>query len=211
MDENQSTSKIPLSKRLVKEILDDWSEVSKDVVMRNRSWTSFHRWLRVWQKLLNPTELRVTLFMADRFIGYKKSEDKVSFKQIRDGVRKKDGKIIHLGSGAKNKDLIREALKGLKEISFLDFERKSGSLTKYRLITQETLQEKPVPPYLKNQYTPTLKTSSPTTRQILQGRYNKDDDLKNLRDEFVKERGYEPFDEVELSVFKNQKAYREMR
>jgi len=32
-----------------------------------------------------------------------------------------------------------------------------------------------------------------------------------LRDEFVKERGYEPFDEVELSVFKSQKAYREIR
>ena len=191
--------------------LDDWSEVAKHVVLKKRSWSAFHRWLRVWQKLLTPTELRVALFIADRTIGYKKDTDKIKVSQFIEGVKMRDGKIIHLGSGAKDRKEIKKAILGLQEISFCDFNHRPGYLWEFTLIYQERLGEKPPLLWGKNPHSSGGKTPTSSTRQILQGRYNKDDDLKNLRVEFVKERGHEPFDEVELSVFKSQKAYREMR
>jgi hypothetical protein len=90
---------------------------------------------------LTDAELRVLLYIVRRTFGFKKQSDNISLKQMVDGIRTKDGRMLDGGAGL-SKAAAARALQGLKEKGIVEAHRNydphRGDLpTSYRLHFQE--------------------------------------------------------------------------
>jgi Bacteriophage replication protein O len=93
---------------------------------------------------LSGAELRVLLYIIRRTFGFKKESDNISLKQMVEGIKTKDGRVLDHGSGlAKGTAAI--AIKGLVEKGIVEAQRnrsreKGDEPTTYRLrfLTQQT-------------------------------------------------------------------------
>jgi hypothetical protein len=63
---------------------------------------------------LTEPELRVLLYVMRRIIGFKKSADDISLKQIVEGITTRDGRVLDLGAGVSKPTAIK-GLRGLVE------------------------------------------------------------------------------------------------
>ena len=63
---------------------------------------------------LNPSELKVLLYLVRRTFGFKKDKDSISLTQISNGIRTRTGKVIDNGTGLSRPAIIK-ALKVLEE------------------------------------------------------------------------------------------------
>ncbi|MBA7490505.1 hypothetical protein ES702_01043 [subsurface metagenome] len=63
---------------------------------------------------LNPSELKVLLYLVRRTFGFKKDKDSISLTQISNGIRTRTGKVIDTGTGLSRPAIIK-ALKVLEE------------------------------------------------------------------------------------------------
>jgi len=71
---------------------------------------------------LTDPELRVLLYIIRRTYGFKKSSDNISLKQLVEGIKKKDGSVLDLGTGI-SKPTVTKAVKGLVEKGVIIAER----------------------------------------------------------------------------------------
>ena len=114
---------------------------------------------------LTDPELRVLLYVIRRTFGFKKTADNISLKQLVEGIKTKDGKVLDLGTGV-TKPTVTKAVKGLVEKGVIIAERnrskeRGDEPTTYRLRFRE---EDPVLtdftrggiPYLHGGVKPTL-------------------------------------------------------
>lgn len=63
---------------------------------------------------LSEPELRVLLYLMRRILGFKKNADDISLKQIVDGIRTRDGRVLDYGAGVSKPSAIK-GLRGLVE------------------------------------------------------------------------------------------------
>ena len=63
---------------------------------------------------LTDPELRVLLYIIRRTFGFKKDSDNISLKQMVQGIKTKDGRVLDLGTGI-TKPTVTKAVKGLVE------------------------------------------------------------------------------------------------
>src|ERR687884_377938 len=63
---------------------------------------------------LTEAELRVLLYIIRRTFGFKRDSDNISLKQMVEGIRTKDGRILDRGAGI-SKPAATKAVKGLVE------------------------------------------------------------------------------------------------
>src|SRR5688572_9834944 len=63
---------------------------------------------------LTDPELRVLLYIIRRTFGFKKDSDNISLKQMVEGIRTKDGRVLDGGAGI-SKASVARGLKGLAE------------------------------------------------------------------------------------------------
>src|SRR5215213_6455512 len=61
---------------------------------------------------LSEAELRVLLYIVRRTFGFKKESDDISLKQLVDGIKTRDGRVLDRGAGVGKTAAIR-AVKGL--------------------------------------------------------------------------------------------------
>jgi hypothetical protein len=72
---------------------------------------------------LSPAELKVLLYVLRRTLGFHKASDKISLDQFCEGVRKKNGDILDLGTGLSREGVI-QATQRLEERGFLLVKRR---------------------------------------------------------------------------------------
>ncbi len=86
---------------------------------------------------LTEAELRVLLYLVRRTFGFKKSSDDISLKQLVEGIRTQDGRVLDRGAGVAKSTAVR-AVKGLIEQGIITATRnrsseKGDEPTTYRL------------------------------------------------------------------------------
>jgi hypothetical protein len=72
---------------------------------------------------LNEAELRVLLYLMRRTFGFKKAEDRVSLKQLVEGIMTSEGRVLDHGTGM-SKSAVQRGLKGLREKEVIVAERR---------------------------------------------------------------------------------------
>lgn len=72
---------------------------------------------------LNEAELRVLLYLMRRTFGFKKSEDRVSLKQLVEGITTQQGRVLDSGTGM-SKSAVQRGLKGLRDKQVIVAERR---------------------------------------------------------------------------------------
>ena len=71
---------------------------------------------------LTDPELRVLMYIIRRTFGFKKDADNISLKQLVEGIKTKDGRVLDLGTGI-SKPTVTKAVKGLVEKGVITAER----------------------------------------------------------------------------------------
>jgi DNA-binding transcriptional ArsR family regulator len=96
--------------------------------------------------ILSGAEVKVLLYICRRTFGFKRESDNISLNQMLQGITKKDGSQLDLGTGLSKPTLLR-ALKSLQEKEILIAERQAndqqGNMpTNYRLHIVDTPRSK---------------------------------------------------------------------
>lgn len=76
----------------------------------------------VFLATLSPAELRVLLYIVRRTFGFKKDSDRISLKQIAEGIMTKQGRRLDSGTGLSRRGAIK-AVKGLEAKGLIDVKR----------------------------------------------------------------------------------------
>jgi hypothetical protein len=77
---------------------------------------------------LSGSQLKVLLYIMRRTFGFKKERDAISFRQFRDGIRRRDGTALDRGCGVKSYGQINDALQALEA---------RGYIVSYKDVTQQ--------------------------------------------------------------------------
>lgn len=117
---------------------------------------------------LHGSALKVLLYITRRTFGFKKNSDRISLKQMVEGIKTKDGRILDRGTGLSKPQVI-SAIKTLKELNIIKVERKSSpekgdEVTTYSLIL--LTHKKIDAPGLKNLTPPSKKTLLPGVKKF---------------------------------------------
>jgi len=75
--------------------------------------------------VLTGGELKVLLYIARHTLGYKRGEDKISAKQIAEGITRKDGTRVDYGTGLSIRQ-IRTVISRLEELQLIHVAREEG-------------------------------------------------------------------------------------
>jgi DNA-binding transcriptional ArsR family regulator len=92
---------------------------------------------------LSEAELRCLLYIFRRTFGFKKDSDSISFKQLVDGIRTRDGRVLDRGTGLA-KSAVARGLNGLKEKGIIRAQR-NQSAAKGNEPTTYSLRFQPAP------------------------------------------------------------------
>src|SRR3954471_15318716 len=68
---------------------------------------------------LSGSQLKVLLYIMRRTFGFKKERDAISFRQFRDGIRRRDGTRLDRGCGVKSYGQINDALQTLEARGYI--------------------------------------------------------------------------------------------
>jgi len=174
--------------------------------------------LDFWMAVLPDKAFKMFCQIFRETNGYQKPSSHISYSQFMTGKKDCQDYYLSLGSGIGSN---RTVIKHLRLLLDLELIEKQGKGGRYGLeyaprigALNAPIQKEIGAPVAETSALVAPLTSAPGAlhkRKKETFTKERNDDLKNLRDEFVKERGYEPFDETELLVFKSQKAYREMK
>jgi hypothetical protein len=77
---------------------------------------------------LSGSQLKVLLYIMRRTFGFKKERDAISFRQFREGIRRRDGTALDRGCGVKSYGQINDALQALEA---------RGYIVSYKDVTQQ--------------------------------------------------------------------------
>src|SRR5688572_32766544 len=64
--------------------------------------------------LLKEAELKALLYIVRRTFGFKKNRDPISFNQFLRGITTRDGRVLDLGCGIRDRTTLSRALKALE-------------------------------------------------------------------------------------------------
>lgn len=78
-----------------------------------------------WLPHLSGSELRVVLYVCRRTYGFGKLEDRISLKQMSEGIKRKDGSVLDQGAGL-SKSAAAEACKSLEQKRVLNRSQQSA-------------------------------------------------------------------------------------
>jgi len=82
---------------------------------------------------LTGSEQKVLDFILRRTFGWRKTEDRISISQFKNGIKTRDGRWIERGTGLKKDATIIKAYNRIAELGFIDIVRKSRKVLIYRL------------------------------------------------------------------------------
>jgi hypothetical protein len=68
---------------------------------------------------LSGSQLKVLLYIMRRTFGFKKERDAISFRQFREGIRRRDGTALDRGCGVKSYGQINDALQALEARGYI--------------------------------------------------------------------------------------------
>ncbi len=93
---------------------------------------------------LGLAELKVLLYIIRRTFGFKKDADSISFAQFINGITTKDGTVLDLGCGIKDRTSVSKALQSLEAKGIIDSEKRftqsgDSDTTIYRLHFEEVV------------------------------------------------------------------------
>ena len=69
--------------------------------------------------LLNGNEFKVLWYILRHTYGYQKEKDRISIRQIMEGITKKDGTILDRGTGIRHKNTVHVAIRSLERMRFI--------------------------------------------------------------------------------------------
>ncbi len=115
-----------------------------------------------WHQL-SGSEQKVLDYLLRHTWGYKKTSDRISISQFKNGIQKRNGEFVDKGTGLSDNTTILKALKRLEELGFITTTQEQGETKLIQLKFDSTPLGNSTPTSLESKEVPPVRTKEVTS------------------------------------------------